>query len=508
MPIWTLAKKDLRLLLRDPRAGIILLAMPFLWILVLGLILGEGFGQKPDDRLRVALVDLDEGYLGPKEVRAHAAWLMLAPGPGSVNFPAQVASVASFQQALPEFVPWSRIVQRDLVQTGGIRVEVIATHAEAERLVRQRRRAAILVFGPEFSQRVQECSFLADGRNPFFRDGVQIEELDAHMLEDDTQKTAASIIEQVVQVTLLRVVLPWMIGRAFEKIGDPAFIDLLGQRVEVPVPVLGRMRLDRLLTTVQQKQAVGEGVQDAIAELFPKYNLTGKTWADLTRSEPARDTGTTAIRFRDEGGIGVLRRGAVLYQTLVPSATVAFAFFLVLTMGWLFTSERRQGTFKRLRAAPLTRVEILLGKLASCLTISIAQGFLLLLAGKLVFGMDWGKQPALLVPVVVTTSLAAMGLALFVATLARTETQVAIYGTLLVLLLAVLGGCLIPREVIPENMQPLTLITPHGWALSAYKELLSEQTNLAIVAQACAVLTAFGISLVALSWGILRVREE
>ena len=33
--IWTLAKKDLRLLLRDRRAVVILLAMPFIFILIL-----------------------------------------------------------------------------------------------------------------------------------------------------------------------------------------------------------------------------------------------------------------------------------------------------------------------------------------------------------------------------------------------------------------------------------------------------------------------------------------
>ena len=47
MVIWTLAKKDLRLLVRDPRAMIILLAMPLVFILVLGISLGENFGQKP-----------------------------------------------------------------------------------------------------------------------------------------------------------------------------------------------------------------------------------------------------------------------------------------------------------------------------------------------------------------------------------------------------------------------------------------------------------------------------
>ena len=47
MVIWTLAKKDLRLLVRDARAMIILLAMPLIFILVLGISLGENFGQKP-----------------------------------------------------------------------------------------------------------------------------------------------------------------------------------------------------------------------------------------------------------------------------------------------------------------------------------------------------------------------------------------------------------------------------------------------------------------------------
>ena len=65
MRIWILAKKDLRLLVRDPRAVVVLLAMPFIFILVLGVSLGEGFGQKPDDRLRISVVDLDRGYADP-----------------------------------------------------------------------------------------------------------------------------------------------------------------------------------------------------------------------------------------------------------------------------------------------------------------------------------------------------------------------------------------------------------------------------------------------------------
>jgi ABC-type multidrug transport system permease subunit len=190
-----------------------------------------------------------------------------------------------------------------------------------------------------------------------------------------------------------------------------------------------------------------------------------------------------------------------------------FAFFLVLTVGWLFVSERRQGTLKRLRAAPLSRGEVLLGKLLPCFAMSVAQGVFLLAAGKLVFGMHWGpddwplwRQMLWLLPVVLTTSLAAMGLALLVAALARTETQVAIYGTLLVLVLAGLSGCLMPRHLMPEQMKQFSLATPQAWALDAYNQLLLNPTpNLLLVGQACVFLAAFGLVFLAVAWKALRL---
>jgi ABC-type transport system involved in multi-copper enzyme maturation permease subunit len=447
MPTWTLALKDLRLLARDRRAVVILLAMPLLVILVLGMALGETFGQKPDDRLRVSVVDEDRG----------------PPADGG-PFPGE---------------PWSHVVRRDLEQTAGIRVEVIPDRPTAERLVRTGRRSCVLVFGPDFSARVHRCSFLADrflkqpGLNPFYRDGVSLDALNVEALRDPTQAVAASIIEQVAQVTLLRVVLPWMIGRAFEEVG---------RQLPLAAPVIQR--------------------------LFSKYDLTAKTWAALTRSgsrEPSPGEDGQAAVYREEAG-GLLNRGAQRYQILVPSYTVMFAFFLVLTAGWLFVAERRQGTMLRLRAAPLTRGQILLGKLIPCFALSLVQGFFLLAAGRLVFGMSWGTHPLALVPVVVCTSAAATGLALLVASLARTETQVAVYGTLLVVVLAGASGCLMPRDLMPEEMRQLSLVTPHAWSLDAYSQLLlNPQPVWPVVAQACLALLGFAAAFTALAWWRLRL---
>ncbi len=235
--VWTIAAKEVRLLARDPKAGLILLAMPFVFIVVVCLSVGEGFGQKPDDRLRVSIVDLDEGYVDPDSlVREQVAWLC-PPLPGiglSLGFDTSLlTSVAVSEQVKAQRFPkeaWSKIVKRDMTDSD-INVELIETTEEAHKLVSAGKRAAVVVFGPKFSRQVQISSFLATGINPFYREGVKLSELDAEVISDPTQVTASSIIKQVAQVSMLRVILPWMIGRAFEKLSEPSFMTMLAEEV-------------------------------------------------------------------------------------------------------------------------------------------------------------------------------------------------------------------------------------------------------------------------------------
>jgi ABC-type multidrug transport system permease subunit len=531
--IWTLAKKELLLLLRDRLALILLLVTPLVFILILGLLLGEGFGQASDDKLRITIVDLDAGEGGGLEG-----------------------------------TKWAKVVQRDLAETADIKVERLTLGSEAEdlahadelmrqaeELIRDHKRAAILVFKPNFSERMRLCSFTADGINPFHRDGVYLHHVGAELLKDSTQSAGASIIEQVAQVSMLRVILPYMIGRAFEKLSEPEFIALLGRAVNLPVPpsqqfLLSAMRpkppaaiggavgptmrqlyrpdrlsLGEMLYLAAEKNPtkereyrgkVGAGVQEALGKQFKNYNLRGKTWADLTKSKASGREGAGSYEYVNRDGAGFLKRGAHRYQVLVPSYAVMFAFFLALIVGWVFVAERRQGTLKRLRAAPVTRGHVLLGKMLPCYVLSVGQGLFLMVMGRLLFGMRWGpdgwplwQQTAFILAVVLTTSLAVMGLAMLVAAVARSEIQVALLGAVAVLVLALVGGCVLPRDMMPEETQKISLVTPHGWALDAYRELLNAdpnyQPNLAIVGRACAVLSGFGLVFLAGAWGLLRL---
>src|SRR5436190_3741449 len=124
MPIRALVKKEFRLLVRDRLSAGILIGMPLFFILVLGLLLGEGFGQKPDDRLRVSVVDLDEGPEGtipPEELPTLVTRLTgLAATPAQAG-PWQAAMLLHIESENARnpfpYEPWSRVVVRDLRET-------------------------------------------------------------------------------------------------------------------------------------------------------------------------------------------------------------------------------------------------------------------------------------------------------------------------------------------------------------------------------------------------------
>ncbi|MGQ0637653.1 MAG: ABC transporter permease [Planctomycetaceae bacterium] len=212
-----------------------------------------------------------------------------------------------------------------------------------------------------------------------------------------------------------------------------------------------------------------------------------------------------AAASSDTGSVDSPTRADVIYQYLVPSYTVMFVFFIVNFMARSLIIEHDTGTLNRLRIAPLTRAGLMLGKTTPFLLMSLMQTALLFIAGRILFRMSWGAHPFMLLPVMVCTSLAATTLGLLVATLVRTDSQVSAYGNFLVLTMAGISGCLMPRSWQPQLMQEIGKITPHAWALIAYDELLNRDLpELTHVWNCCAVLLTFAAGFFIIGWWRFR----
>lgn len=169
-------------------------------------------------------------------------------------------------------------------------------------------------------------------------------------------------------------------------------------------------------------------------------------------------------------GFNAGRRPTATEQN-VPAYTIFGVFFIVLTLASSFLQEKKDGTFQRILAAPLSKTALLIGKLLPYYLVNLIQIAMMFCIGVVVFGMKLGHLPAL---VIVSLSLAAAanGLGLLVAALGKTEPQVNGLSVLLAITLSALGGMMVPTFIMPNLMKTLSLFTPHAWALAGYHDII------------------------------------
>jgi ABC-2 type transport system permease protein len=135
---------------------------------------------------------------------------------------------------------------------------------------------------------------------------------------------------------------------------------------------------------------------------------------------------------------------------------------------------------------------------------AVVQAVLMLGTGWLLFGLTWADWLAFLL-VVAMLAAAAAGLSVAVATFLPSPEMGATVAGPIAFVLAMLGGCLWPLELVGPALARAGHLTPHAWALEALRDVGVDGDGLAHVAPDLAVLAAMTLALVAV--GGLRLRR-
>jgi ABC-2 type transport system permease protein len=162
------------------------------------------------------------------------------------------------------------------------------------------------------------------------------------------------------------------------------------------------------------------------------------------------------------------------YQQTVPGTMVMFTLMMMMTAcAILLVTERLGGMLRRLAATPITRGQLIAGKWLGFVLLGAVQTGYAMLAGWLLFGMEWGPSYFGVFVVLLAWVMFSASVGLWFGCLARSEAQASGLGVLGVLLLSALGGCWWPIEIVPGVMQDLAHMLPTGWAMSALHGLIS-----------------------------------
>jgi ABC-type multidrug transport system permease subunit len=179
---------------------------------------------------------------------------------------------------------------------------------------------------------------------------------------------------------------------------------------------------------------------------------------------------------------------------------------MTLIYGAVFlTLEKRQGTIRRQATLPLSRRAIFLGKLAGRLLLALAQAVLLLLAGRFLFGLSWGASPAGLALLLGSYLLAVAAMSTFLGAVLSTPEQASAVGWVSSMVLAALGGCWWPSEVMPRWLWRAAHVLPTPWAMDGFHALISFGRGLDAVLLPAAALLGFALLFGFMGSRLLRI---
>ncbi|QGH70246.1 ABC transporter permease [Pseudactinotalea sp. HY158] len=266
--------------------------------------------------------------------------------------------------------------------------------------------------------------------------------------------------------------------------GSGANVLLADQEVEAALRTLAQHRAQLGLLT-----AAGAGRSEAEAALAAAEEAAPPVTVAVTDPEETADT---------FAGISGFDLGA-------SSQLLLFVFLSSLTGASTFIDARRNRTISRILAAPVSARQLASGQVLGRWAIAMVQGILIIIAARLIFGVDWGN-PLLTVLVLAVFGLTAAGAALVMGALISSEGAATGAGIGIGLVLAALGGCMLPLDLFTGTLRTVAHVTPHAWAYEAFAAIQRHDAGLLDVLPQVGVLAGFAV--IAVTIGTLAVRRS
>jgi ABC-2 type transport system permease protein len=185
--------------------------------------------------------------------------------------------------------------------------------------------------------------------------------------------------------------------------------------------------------------------------------------------------------------------------------TLQYLLFWGMDSGLVLLRERRQGIWRRLRAAPVTRTTLLAGKALATALVALAQVAVTFGVGRLAFGVTVTGSAAGFCALALAAALLSAATGLLVAALGGSEGRARSLAVLAILTLSLLGGLWLPSFLLPDWVRRAALALPTTWAARGLEGVTWQGMGTAPALRCAAAVLGFSVLflLVAL-WGLAR----
>lgn len=226
------------------------------------------------------------------------------------------------------------------------------------------------------------------------------------------------------------------------------------------------------------------------------FEAADKKWDPAPVTVDAKTLSKSAIRGEKTLAMG--------FNQSSMGFTITFVMFMLVGGAATILEERMNGTLSRLMTSPTGKTSYLSGKMLGLFTTAIVQASILVGAGKYVFNVDWGRDPLALIVLMTAFIFSMASMGILVAALARTSAQANSVTPILLISMAMIGGCYWPVEITPPFMQAAAKFIPAGWMIKGLTDLITRGYGWDAIVLPTVILLGFGIGFLTLGVWFLK----
>lgn len=173
------------------------------------------------------------------------------------------------------------------------------------------------------------------------------------------------------------------------------------------------------------------------------------------------------------------------------------------------TREKELGTMEILLVSPLKPTQIIIGKVLPYLILSIINAFIIILAGRFIFGIPITGSFLLLMTETILFILMALCLGILISTVAKNQ-MVAMFISMIALMLPtiLLSGFIFPIENMPKPLQILSHIMPARYFISIVRGIMLKGVGIIFIWKETAILIGMTLFFIAMSVKKFKIRLE
>jgi len=217
----------------------------------------------------------------------------------------------------------------------------------------------------------------------------------------------------------------------------------------------------------------------------------------------------SSVRPPVEAASRVWYNEELLSRNMIVPGLVAAIMAIIAAMLTSLTIAREweRGTMEQLAATPVSRLEVVLGKLLPYIAIGLADVVVSTVLGVVLFDVPFRGSPVLLLVLSSLFLIGALGLGMFISAAAKSQvlaTQIAMLATFLPTFL--LSGFMFAIEVMPKPLQALSFLLPARYFLVVTRGIFLKGVGFEVLFVQALLMIAFAV--VGLGLAVVKFRKE